>query len=260
MNHAVYGLIGRKLGHSFSAGYFNDKFGVEHIDAEYRLMPVPEISGLPVLVASIPDLRGLNVTIPYKEKIIPYLNSLSPLAKAIGAVNVVKINRLPDGSVVLYGDNSDALGFRDSLLPLLPPGAAKALVLGTGGAAKAVAYVLQSLGFEVILVSRNPGLSASRSCERASVSVLPYSSLTPQSISGCEVIVNATPLGMHPDIATAPEIPYEGIRPGTLCYDLVYNPEVTEFMRRSAVRGAVVKNGLEMLHRQAERAWEIWNA
>ncbi len=240
----MYGLIGKPLGHSFSADFFNKKFQDEGINESYKLFPLESIDLLPGLLASNPDLHGLNVTIPYKQAVIPFLNKLDKGAQEIGAVNVIKI--YPDGS--LKGFNSDAIGFHDSLLPLLKPHMKRALVLGTGGASKAVVYVLKNLGIEVKSVSRNPVEGQ-----------LSYKELTPEIMDDYHIIVNTTPLGMWPSVEAAPDIPYDYITSQHLCYDLVYNPEITTFMRKAAEHGATVKNGLEMLHGQAIAAWKIWN-
>lgn len=240
----MYGLIGKPLGHSFSANFFNKKFADEAIPERYELFPLESIDLLPQLLNSHLDLKGLNVTIPYKQQVIPFLSELDKDAAEIGAVNVIKINC--DGS--LKGYNSDAIGFRDSISPLLLPHMKRALVLGTGGASKAVIYVLRQLGLEVLNVSR-----------RSKGEIVSYNQLTPEIISTHHVIVNTTPLGMWPNIDDAPEIPYHLLTPDHLCYDLVYNPEETSFMKRAAQYGATVKNGLEMLHGQALAAWKIWN-
>ncbi len=239
----MYGLIGYPLGHSFSANFFNKKFADEDIDEEYRLFPLENIGELTGLLSEHPDLKGLNVTIPYKSKVIPYLNSLDEDAEKIGAVNVIKID--PSGS--LKGYNTDAVGFRQSLRPLLHPNIREALVLGTGGASKAVAHVLEQLGISPLKVSRHP-----------SEGEISYAEITPELIAGHRLIVNTTPLGMWPKTDEAPDIPYHLLTPHHVCYDLVYNPETTEFMRRAAKYGAVTKNGLEMLHLQALAAWDIW--
>lgn len=240
----MYGLIGKPLGHSFSANFFNKKFANEEIPEHYKLFPLDSIELLPQLLGSHPDLKGLNVTIPYKQQVIPFLAELDKDAAEIGAVNVIKIRE--DGS--LKGYNSDAIGFRDSITPLLRPHMKRALVLGTGGASKAVIHVLRQLGFEVLNVSR-----------KAKEDIISYDQITPEIISTHHVIVNTTPLGMWPEIDEAPSIPYHLLTPDHLCYDLVYNPEETAFMHRAAKFGATVKNGLEMLHGQAIAAWEIWN-
>lgn len=244
------GLIGKTLGHSWSADYFAEKFRAEDIDGTYSLFQLPEIDRLPDLISQNPELNGLNVTIPYKESVMGYLDNCSRDARAIGAVNVIKITHSDDRKPILEGYNSDWEAFRESIRPLCEGKNFTALILGTGGAAKAVAYALQSLGTQSRLVSRekHPGDSG----------ILCYGELTDEDIRGNKIIVNATPLGMHPLTDTFPDIPYEGITSEHICHDLVYNPEQTEFMRRCASHGAIVKNGLEMLHRQADISWEIW--
>lgn len=248
----MYGLIGKKLVHSFSASFFNDKFRKEGINETYKLLPIPDIDCLPGLIAENPDLKGLNVTIPYKEEVIPFLNYLSPDAREIGAVNVIQINR-SGNEIELKGYNSDCIGFKNSLLPLLSPNflqvKPKALILGTGGASKAVAYVLKNLGIEYTFVSRNPDAGQ-----------LSYADLKQECLKSHFLIVNTTPLGTYPDVDKFPPIPYDYLTPDHICYDLVYNPEETEFLKKSKERGATVKNGLEMLHLQALAAWVIWNS
>jgi len=248
----LYGLVGRKLSHSYSADFFNNKFGVEHIDAEYCLFPLSDISELPALIASHSNLKGLNVTIPYKESVIPCLTGLSPAAEAVGAVNVISIVSNENGEFKLYGDNTDVYGFRESVVPLLSSSVRNALVLGTGGASKAVCRVLShDCRLNVVCVSRTPQK------HQGSVG---YNDVTAEFISGFQVIVNTTPLGMYPNVDACPPIPYEGIAAGTLCYDLVYNPELTLFLQRCSEQGARVKNGLEMLRLQAIGAWKIWSS
>lgn len=244
-----YGLIGYPLGHSFSRGYFNEKFKAEGIDAEYLNFEIPTIDDFIEVVESNPDLKGLNVTIPYKEQVINYLDELAPDARQIGAVNVIQIIRQPKGKVKLVGHNSDVIGFTQSIEPLLKPHHHKALVLGTGGASKAVFHGLKSLGIEPTYVSRTP----------KDPSYLTYSQLTPEVMAGHTVIVNTTPLGMYPKTDTCPDIPYELLTTDHLLYDVVYNPAETLFMKRGQAQGATVKNGLEMLLLQAFAAWEIWN-
>ena len=242
----MYGLIGKKLGHSFSADFFNNKFAREGINDHYYLFPLEEISEFPHLLLENPDLEGLNVTIPYKQQLIPYLNSLSEEAEKIGAVNVIKFQR--DGKdLKLIGYNSDCIGFKISLLPLLHDKIKKALVLGTGGASKAVSYVLKNLGLEVNFVSRKPGEN-----------LLTYEDLDQDIMKENLLIVNTTPLGMFPEIESYPPIPYHFLTPLHVCYDLVYNPLETLFMKKASEQGAVVKNGLEMLEQQALAAWDIW--
>lgn len=243
----MYGLIGKKLGHSFSADFFNKKFKTEGIDESYQLFPLASIDEFPSLLKKHPDLNGLNVTIPYKQQVIPFLDELSEEAEKIGAINVIKINKRGN-KLFLKGYNSDAIGFRDSLLPLLNPEIQNALILGTGGASKAVAYVLKQLGLNITFVSRNP-------VENNQIS---YNQLTPDIISDNLLIVNTTPLGMYPDIDNCPPIPYQYLTPRHLCYDIVYNPMETKFMKLSSEHGALVKNGIDMLKGQAVAAWDIW--
>lgn len=239
----MYGLIGYPLGHSFSANFFNKKFAEENIPEFYKLFPIDSIDKLPNLLSEYPELKGLNVTIPYKQQVLPYLDSIDKDAQEIGAVNVIKI--YPDGK--LKGFNSDVIGFSESIKPLLADHMRKALVLGTGGASKAVCHALNKLGLKVQLVSRI-----------ARDGILSYNDLTSEIINTHHVIVNTTPLGMWPDIEKAPDVPYNLLSPRHLCYDLVYNPEITTFMKLSSEAGAKVKNGLEMLELQALAAWKIW--
>lgn len=241
----MYGLIGYPIGHSFSARYFNDKFEREHIDQTYQLFPLRDITELPGLLDGHPDLNGLNVTIPYKSAVIPYLTELDGDARAIGAVNVIKIDRERG---VMKGYNTDAIGFRHSLMPLLRPEMKSALVLGTGGASKAVAHVLRELGLTVTHVSRTPGKDT-----------IGYGDLSREVMESHLVIVNTTPLGMWPNVDGCPDIPYRYLTPAHLCYDVVYNPEVTKFMTLASEHGARVKNGLDMLVGQAKAAWKIWS-
>lgn len=245
----MYGLIGYPLGHSFSAKYFTEKFSMEHIENSYRLFPLSSINEFEKLLISQPTLEGLNVTIPYKEKVIPYLDTVSPDATAIGAVNVIKISHDKTGRIAhLSGYNTDWMGFSLSLIPLLTQNIRSALVLGTGGASKAVVYALEKLGISVQLVSR----TKKEGC-------ITYSEITKDIIASHLLIVNTTPLGTFPDIYTYPDIPYDYLTDKHLCYDLVYNPAVTEFLSKSMKYKAKVKNGLEMLHKQAELSWKIWN-
>lgn len=240
----MYGLIGFPLSHSFSAEFFNEKFKRENISETYSLFPIKDIKELPQLLKKYPDMKGLNVTIPYKQSVIPYLSEISEEAREIGAVNVIKIGMK---GFVLKGFNTDVIGFRDSISPLLKPYMKNALVLGTGGASKAVAYMLEKAGLKVTKVSRQPAKG-----------VITYSDLTREVMENNPVVVNTTPLGTWPNTDAAPDIPYEFATSGHLFFDLVYNPEITKFMRLAAAHGATVKNGLEMLHGQALAAWKIW--
>lgn len=242
----LYGLIGYPLGHSFSLDYFNQKFDAENIDARYINFEIPEIGDLRKVLTGHPNLNGLNVTIPYKQQVIDLLDEMDPEAAEIGAVNVIKFIRR-NGQLILKGYNSDIIGFRDSIAPMLNDEHTKALVLGTGGASKAICYALRSLGIEPQLVSRT-----------SATGILTYEELTPEIIESHKIIVNTTPLGMYPHVDECPDIPYHLLTPKHLCYDLLYNPDVTLFMKRSEEAGAEVKNGLEMLLLQAFAAWTIW--
>lgn len=253
LDEKIYGLIGYPLIHSFSQTFFNQKFHAEGIEARYVNFEIRSIDLFPKLLEETPLLAGMNVTIPYKEKVIPYLDDIDPLAARAGAVNVIKI--IPDkkGKVLdnkrLVGYNSDVAGFTDSIRPLVNDKRRKALVLGTGGAAKAVCVGLDMLGVKAQLVSRTPREG-----------VLTYGELTPEVMAEHLIVVNTTPLGMYPHVDEAPAIPYECLTPDHLCYDLLYNPDVTLFMKRAQQHGAEVKNGLEMLLLQAFLSWEIWNS
>ena len=244
----LFGLVGYPLGHSFSESFFNNKFNSEGIDAQYLNFEIPNINEFRNIINTNTNLRGLNVTIPYKEQVISYLDDIDITASEIGAVNVVKFIR-NGNNLILKGFNSDVIGFCNSLKPLLKPHHTHALVLGTGGAAKAITHGLKSLGIEPIYVSRTK-----------KDGVLTYNELTPEIINKYQVIVNTTPAGMYPHVDTCPDIPYHLLTPQHLCYDVVYNPEVTLFMKKSQEQGAMVKNGLEMLILQALAAWEIWNS
>ncbi len=242
-----YGLIGYPLKHSFSRSYFNEKFLSEDIDAEYLNFEIPSINEFPAVIEKNPDLQGLNVTIPYKEKVISFLDEVDKAAIPIGAVNVIKIIR-QKGKVKLIGYNSDIIGFTHSIEPLLETHHKKALVLGTGGAAKAIFHGLKNLGIEPVYVSRSK-----------KPEMLTYEELTPEVMAEYTVIVNCTPVGMYPKVDECPDIPYDALTPNHLLYDLLYNPDTTLFMKKGAAKGATVKNGLEMLLLQAFAAWEIWN-
>ena len=242
-----YGLIGYPLGHSFSIGYFNERFENENIDAEYINFEIPTIDDLPEVLASNPQLKGLNVTIPYKEKVLPFLDSVSPEARAIGAVNVIRVTH-KGNKVTLKGFNSDVIGFTKSIEPMLEKHHKKALILGTGGASKAINYGLKSLGLETVFVSRyeRPG-------------TIQYESITPEVVKEYNVIVNCTPLGMYPQSDVCPKLPYEALDSHNVLYDLIYNPDQTLFMKKGLAHGAQVKNGLEMLLLQAFASGEFWN-
>lgn len=242
-----YGIIGFPLGHSFSPGFFNEKFKNEGIDAIYEKYELPQIDSLPETLAMNPELKGLNVTIPYKQQVMSYLNEMSEEATAIGAVNVVKVTR--NGKKLhLKGFNSDVIGFTRSIEPYIDSHHKKALVLGTGGASKAIEYGLHKLGLETLKVSR-----------RKSDDTNTYDDITPEMIREYNVIVNCTPVGMYPHTDECPQLPYESMDNHTLLYDLIYNPDETLFMKKGKANGAVVKNGLEMLLLQAYASWEFWN-
>lgn len=245
----TYGLIGYPLAQSFSQKYFSAKFEKEGINAQYLNFPIPTIDEFKELIGHHPYIAGMNVTIPYKERVIPFLDELDDTAREIGAVNVIKFNW--DGTKPhLKGYNSDTIGFYNSLKPLLQPHHTKALILGTGGAAKSVAYSLKKLGISYRFVSRQPhGLGH-----------VTYDQLTREIMESYHLIVNTSPLGMYPNVNASPDIPYQFLGKQHLLYDVVYNPEVTEFLQKGLEQGASIKNGLEMLHLQANAAWEIWNS
>lgn len=233
-----YGIIGFPLLHSFSAKYFNEKFATEKIDAEYSLYPLKELTEERIKEL-LDTLDGMNVTMPYKQVVIPYLDRLDETARAVGAVNVVH-NKV--------GYNTDCIGFMNSIRPLLRKSDRKALVLGTGGASKAVCYGLSKLGVSPTLVSRTP-----------KEGVLGYNQLTEEVMHDYTVIINCTPLGMAPEENTCPDIPYQWITARHLLFDCVYNPEETVFLHKGKAQGATIRNGMEMLTGQAKAAWKIWN-
>ena len=274
----TYGLIGYPLGHSFSRKFFTEKFEKEGIDAQYLNFEIPSIEEFPEIIKNNPELRGLNVTIPYKQQVMLYLDDISEEAKAIGAVNVVRIERpspqpspimgretmrnagnKPDGLPIkgdmseglrgsLIGYNSDVIGFVESIRPLLKAHHKKALILGTGGASKAIRYGLEKkLGMKTLFVSRN-----------AREGMITYEEVTAEVLKEYEVIVNCSPVGMYPHVDECPALPYEAMNENNLLYDLVYNPLETLFMKKGAEQGATVKNGLEMLHLQAIASWKFW--
>ena len=243
----TYGLIGYPLGHSFSRGYFTDYFGREGIEAEYKNFELPSIEQLAEVLQTEPTLQGFNVTIPYKQQVFSYLSELSEAAQAIGAVNVVKVMRRDEG-LYLKGYNTDYIGFTDSIRPHLKPHHTHALILGTGGASKAVDYALRKLGLKTQYVSRT-----------AREGIIAYDELTPELMAQYTVIVNTTPLGMHPKVDECPPLDYAQLTPQHLLYDVVYNPAKTLFLQRGEEHGATICNGMDMLIGQAKAAWEIWN-
>lgn len=266
----IYGLIGWPLGHSFSRQFFQEKFQREGICAEYRNFELEAADALPALVQGEKRLRGLNVTIPHKRAVIPLLDALAPEAREIGAVNVIRICREGE-RMRLTGYNSDVVGFRESLRPLLQSWHRRALVLGTGGASLAVVHALRQLNVLPTYVSRTPGGTQPQrpdapdadarpepQREAEGIPRLTYADLTPDVMAAHGVVVNCTPVGMFPRVDEAPAIPYALLTPRHLLYDLVYNPRETLFLRRGRERGCTVKNGLEMLRLQALESWRLW--
>ena len=242
-----YGLIGKHLEHSFSQCYFEEKFVSEgRFDCRYALYELPSLEGFREFVASIPDLMGLNVTVPYKQRVIPLLDELDPEAEVVGAVNTIRISR-ENGALKLYGHNTDVEGFRRSLAECPVP--SRALVLGTGGAAAAVAYVLRQWGVAYKTVSRRP-----------SGEQIGYGEITDTMLKEWPWVIHCTPLGMFPKGEECPPLPYEALAEDNFLYDLVYNPEETLFLRKGRERGARTQNGIGMLHLQADAAWKIWSA
>lgn len=256
-----YGIIGYPLAHSFSLDYFKEKFKKERLeDCEYQAFPIQNISDLSDIIKNNPDLCGLNVTHPHKIGVIYYMDKLDEAAREIDAVNCIKIiNNRPVASffsgelsttqVRLEGYNTDAYGFEQSLKPLLKKHHQKALILGDGGASRAVAYVLRKLSIDYHIVSR-----------RARNKQVAYTELNAEMMAEHLLVINTTPLGTFPETDACAPIPYEFFTAKHLAYDLVYNPAESEFLKRAKAQGAEIKNGLEMLHIQAEKAWEIWNS
>lgn len=245
----TFGIIGYPLGHSWSAKYFSGKFEKEGIyDAQYKIFPLESIHDFPELLKSEPGLAGLNVTIPYKEKVIQYLNGLEGAAAETGAVNVIKFDR-SGLQPKLTGHNTDAAGFEKSLISECIPLPRKALVLGTGGASKAVTWVLKKYGCDFLMASRNP----------ADISTIGYTDITGEIINEHTLIINTTPLGMHPNIDSCPEIPYQWLTECNTLFDLVYNPPETLFLKKGREKGCKTVNGAGMLIEQARKAWEIWS-
>jgi len=241
----LFGLVGYPLVHSFSKGYFTHRFEELHLtDCRYLNFSIPDISQFPELIAAHPDLEGLNVTIPHKESIMPYLNDLDEVARAIGAVNCIRVQH---GK--LTGYNTDAYGFEMSIKPFLENHYERALILGTGGASKAVAYVLRKWGIPFHFVSRTP----------QGEQEMGYDVLKAEVIHHFPLIINTTPLGTYPDIDACPYLPYEGLSERHFLYDLIYNPEETTFLHLGRLAGAKTMNGHAMLIKQAEKSWEIWN-
>ena len=267
-----YGLIGKKLGHSYSADFFAEKFKRDNIDATYGLYPLPSESDVKSLISSHPYLAGLNVTIPYKESILRFCNYLSSDVTNIGAANVIKIERdyKDRNSYILKAFNTDWIGFKDSLLravkdfckevdlsdrEILKKDFANSLVLGTGGAAKAIVYALEILGINITLVSRNPDKVSGFKDHK----IIGYEAIDEEVMHTHRLVVNTTPCGMFPNVDEAPVLPYDLFGHKHIAYDLIYNPAETLFMKLARDKGAYVINGLDMLYRQAELSWKIWN-
>ena len=244
-----YGLIGYPLNHSFSKRFFTEKFETEKIDSTYENFEIDSIEKFPGIISNNPEIIGLNVTIPYKEQVIRFFDDLDDSAREIGAVNTVRVIRSESG-IKLKGFNTDTFGFEKSLKPLLKNYHKKALILGTGGASKAIKYVLKNLGIEYI----------SASIEELNENEISYDDIDAKMMAERLLIINATPLGTFPKTETCPAIPYEYITGRHLLFDLVYNPEATLFMEKGTAKGAEVKNGYEMLLEQALKAYEIWNS
>lgn len=247
----LYGLVGHPLGHSFSKGFFTEKFKSKGINASYLNFDLQDLSELNGIICENPNLIGLNVTIPYKERILALLDELDKTAERIGAVNTIKIIRSENSEkrYRLIGFNTDIIGFTESIAPALSSSDRLALVLGSGGASKAICMGLIELGISPKIVSRT----------KTSDSQLTYADLSSEIIASHTIIVNTTPLGMWPDINSCPDLPYDAITPDHVCFDAVYNPSPTKFLRQCAERGATIIDGLEMLRLQALASWKIWN-
>lgn len=244
MTLSRYGLLGKDIDYSFSRDYFTEKFECENTHANYVNFDIPSIQDFPNICNSQPFLKGMNVTIPYKEQVKPYLDEIDETAKIIGAVNTIKF---VDGKKI--GFNTDYYGFMESLKPHLKEHHNKALILGTGGASKAIAYGLKQLGIDYVLVSRNPDFEE-----------LPYNAIDEDILNAYTIIVNCTPLGTYPKIEQFPDLPYEALSEKHLLFDLIYNPAETTFLKHGKEQGATIVNGSKMLELQAEESWRIWNS
>lgn len=258
----IYGLIGYPLSHSFSQKYFTEKFKKENItDCEFRNFPLESINNFPALLAQHPNLQGISITIPHKQNVIKFLKNVDETAKEIGAVNCIRVSDLK-------GFNTDIIGFEQSIKPLLKKHHTHALVLGTGGASKAVTYILDKLKIKFRYVSRNKHRSSPNVSHKFFFDknkdllqkCISYSDINSHCLQKYNLIINTTPVGMYPNINECPDIPYEFINDKHLLYDLIYNPDETLFLKKGKEKGAQTKNGLEMLHIQAEKAWQIWNS
>ena len=240
-----FGLLGRNINYSFSKGYFTDKFNNENFEGcTYENFDIQEIDAFIEIIKNTPDLKGLNVTIPYKEAIIPFLDKLSKKAALIGAVNTIKITKKGK----LKGYNTDYYGFKKSLEPLLKSHHKKALILGTGGASKGVAFALDELHIPYTFVSRE-----------ATENAIDYNRINATTFDNYQIIINSTPVGTSPNTEVFPLIPYEYFTKNHIAFDLIYNPAETQFLKKAKEQGAQIKNGLDMLIFQAEKAWDIWN-
>ncbi|WP_418263314.1 shikimate dehydrogenase family protein [Flavobacterium faecale] len=246
INKKRYGLLGKNISYSFSRGYFKEKFESGNYEGcSYENFDIPEITDFPSIIEHHPsDLKGINVTIPYKEVVIPYLDKLSKKAAKIGAVNTIKITKKGK----LKGYNTDYYGFKKSLQSLLQPHHQKALILGTGGASKGVAFALEELGIQYTFVSRGN-----------KANTIDYSQINEATFNQYHIIINCTPVGTSPNIDACPDIPYEYFSDKHIAYDLIYNPAETKFLQQAKAKGSQIKNGLKMLELQAEKSWEIWN-
>lgn len=240
-----FGLIGKQIDYSFSKAYFTNKFDEEGLPHTYENFDLNTIEDFPGIIQNTPDLQGLNVTIPYKEAVIPYLSSLDPTAQAIGAVNTIKVTF--GGNLIGY--NTDYYGFTNAIKPHLKSIHKRALILGTGGASKAIAYALKKMGINFKYISR-------KASEKTDIT---YDSVTEDIIARHTIIINCTPLGTHPQTNACPLIPYDAITNSHLLFDLIYNPEETKFLTIGKLKGAKICNGMEMLELQADKSWSIWN-
>lgn len=240
-----FGLLGRNISYSFSKGYFTEKFKIENLEVcTYENFDLANISEFSDTIATATDIKGINVTIPYKEEVIPFLGSLSKKATRIGAVNTIKVTKKGK----LKGYNTDYYGFKKSLQPLLQPHHQRALILGTGGASKGIAFALEELGIAYTFVSRSD-----------KENTIAYTSLNAIIFTNYQIVINCTPIGTSPDVDASPAIPYNLFTDRHIAYDLIYNPEETQFLRQAKAKGATTKNGYDMLVFQAEKSWEIWN-
>lgn len=249
MDKKLFGLIGFPLGHSFSKKYFTEKFEKDKLThCEYQNFPIENIEKLPGLIQSLPELAGLNVTIPYKESVIQYLDHVDKVADKIGAVNTIKVIRSGD-KFTLNGYNTDSYGFFHSLEPHLKNFHQSALIIGTGGSSKAVAFVLDQLGIDYLFVSRNPKMK----------NHISYFDLCGPVLNNYQIIINTSPIGMYPNDQEKPDIPYDFVTSKHILFDLIYNPPKTNFLKTGEMKKATIINGLNMLHLQAEKSWQIWN-